>query len=676
LRALSPVRGCFDSNIGLCSHVGMSGNASKPRPRPVSTRADKASRVTPASSPGQAPLTGAKKAPTGIIYCRVSSRAQAKGDNIAEQLPACEKIATRHEIKVLRSVGTKGSLQDNGVSGTLLEGRKLSWLLDQLESGALQFDFIIVRDLARVLRPDLDLEGVDRDKHIQQSLYDEARIKGVLLRRGVRIIDERNIYDPGEPLMWSLYTGLQSADLQNRRRALTGGKRHRLIAEGRYVWGYTPFGYRRTYRPDGSYFIEEDSERSRQLRQLFAWIIEGGYAYACRQAERARFRSASADNKPDTTRTGRKQQWHGTSWNEHKWHRATLRRLVRRAHCYATGKWDYEWRGESAVVELPKLIDHRLYLAVKRVAEKRAPKTTAQVRLTTGMLACGKCGGLYAYNNNRQRRIGYIRCQSCQRQHRYDMIEPALWRIALLRLAEMITANLSPATTDFSKRQESVRERLQGITARQTKLYDTYERNLIEGGEYERRFRSLKLEASRLRAELVQIESEQRAALDSQQTRGTIEERARELIGAPDRLTISSELRRERDTLLVVTGGVRATVTEVRGLLAIAMPAVGALPARKYKLVVDELTQAVNLAYSSHIFGFRALPKESLEGDGSTMDSWEVDIDLPSEVPSKSVQQLRKKVKRRGAGRKLEPTELPEGDVVVIDRKAADVRPR
>lgn len=225
---------------------------------------------------------------TAIVYCRTSTAGQKDSETIRAQVERDKRLIERHNVRLLKYGPKKdGWLIDDGVSGSLLEGRDFAKFIDDLEAARVRPNYLIVFSLSRVSR--LDKSSREMSKLVK-SATDNARIKAVLLGAGVKVIDEDGVNDPAT-VMFDLKTTLSTEEYKLiRQRTMAGKARH--LAEGKFAkGGKPPYGYRQVPlngvdRKQG-WTLQPDGDAAANLRRLLAWYVEGGVTHAARKATQA-----------------------------------------------------------------------------------------------------------------------------------------------------------------------------------------------------------------------------------------------------------------------------------------------------------------------------------------------------------------------------------------------------
>src|ERR1700733_10011480 len=131
---------------------------------------------------------------TAVIYCRTSTIGQKEAETITAQVERCKDIIKRAGLKPLAyGPERNGWVVDDGVSGSLLEGRAFAGLVSDLRAGKVRPDYLVVYSLSRISRLDKSSRSMEK---LVASAEDNARIKAVLLGAGVKVIDEQGEHDP------------------------------------------------------------------------------------------------------------------------------------------------------------------------------------------------------------------------------------------------------------------------------------------------------------------------------------------------------------------------------------------------------------------------------------------------------------------------------------------------
>ncbi len=228
------------------------------------------------------------KQKTCVCYCRTSTRGQQESETIAAQVERCTRLVERHNLRLVPyGASGDGWIKDDGVTGTLLEGRQFSAFIDDLKAGRVAVDYVVLFSLSRVARVDKVSKDIEK---LIASHQAAALIRSVLIGRNVWLLDEDGPMDP-RTVAFEVKAMLANEEFKLIRERTMAGKARRLD-QGRFAkGGKPPYGYRQVFangkdRKDG-FLLQVDPERAANLKRLFGWFCEGGVTSAARRATEA-----------------------------------------------------------------------------------------------------------------------------------------------------------------------------------------------------------------------------------------------------------------------------------------------------------------------------------------------------------------------------------------------------
>lgn len=510
----------------------------------------------------------AQPKPTAVIYCRTSTANQKEAETIVAQVERCRTLVERHGVKLL-PYGHKrdGWLVDDGVSGSLLEGRTFAKFVDDLEARKIRPDFLIVFSLSRIGR--LDKSSRDMTKLVK-SATDNARIKAVLLGAGVKLIDEDGVNDPAT-VMFDLKLTLSTEEYKLIRLRTMGGKARRL-AEGRFAkGGKPPYGYVQVPvngvdRKQG-WTLAPHADEAARLRQLLAWYVEGGATYAAGMATKAKY--------PTPMHRTTKRKNAAKDWTSTRWSPVSVQHIARNVRSYL-GESTLLFDGKPHTIKFPPLIDLKTYAAVDRRKKERTLKRRATM-LSTGLVDCS-CGEHVQARNSHG--IHYTRCPAGCGAIREATFSSVLWVAVMARhvqITESESASPAPVSTDAAKAKlketEDAVDRLLGL----------YLPGKIDEATFERQNTQLAEQRARAKAELARLEAEHEHAERKAADEGSIKARVDAVLS--ELLRSEPTLARKREILRNLLGGERVIVRwpkkkerdECSAWAAITLPAFGSL---------------------------------------------------------------------------------------------------
>ena len=419
-------------------------------------------------------MTRHRPTPRGVVYCRVSTHEQAKNMTIEAQTPVCLDLANRYGIRVVKTV------RDEGISGTKLEGRRLAKILDSIESGKLDIDYIVVQNFDRICRV---ADGV------MQSELDGVRIKCVLQDAGVKILDATGVKDPGDIFAYGI-SRLVASDERERIIRRTRDGRAERIQRGKYVWTTPPYGYKRVpddpERHGRGWHLEPHPVNADRFRQIVQWLTDYGFYGA-------------ADRCID-------EGWE-TPTGRGRWRASSMKVMFNKIHRYATGKFEYVYRGRRGVVEVPPLITLEQLRALEdAVKMRKRPIVIKRARLTTSLTTCTECGLGLNTSTTRQGRYAYTYCRGCKETMPSGLLEDYLWEAARMRTV-FVLENVG-AVSEAQQEQEALHEakqRMGAADAALEQLLDLYLSGGIDKDRYMPRHDALQRDLLRARAEVKRI---------------------------------------------------------------------------------------------------------------------------------------------------------------------------
>ncbi len=503
--------------------------------------------------------------PTCIAYCRVSTAQQKANETIGAQVERCRTLIERYGLTPL-AYGPKGDgwVLDEGVSGTLLDGRHFATLLDDLESGAAKPDFLVVYSLSRINRVDRVSRKADK---VKASHAAAARTQAALIISGTKVLDEEGPIDPGS-MNFGLKALMASEEFKLIRERTMDGKSRRF-REGRFAkGGHPPYGYVQVFangvdRKSG-FSLEPHPENAHRLRQLFAWYVEGGYTYAARKATEAEFLTpmASTENRKNKA----------ADWSRTRWSSVTVMHIVRNAASYL-GEQTQKFGGKRYTIKYEPLIDYDLYAAIQRQTKSRTLKHRAKM-LTTGYVDC-VCGQHIQARNTHDRH--FSRCPAKCGSIRQEYMETYVWALAVSRLVQIQEHEGSTPKNEeaFAQVIGHARGRVAAIQAELDATLRLHLKGKLDEQTWERQNDALLRERADAEAEMHKATREREAHLQKRANEETVEARIRTILdelvhGAPT-------LERKREILADILQGGRVVASWKKGL-KLTIPGFGALP--------------------------------------------------------------------------------------------------
>src|SRR5271157_88857 len=485
---------------------------------------------------------------TGIAYCRTSTIAQREAETITAQTERCRRLIATHNVTLLSYGPSKdGWVSDDGVSGSLLDGRAFAKLLEDIEAGTIRPDYLVVYSLSRIARIDRTSKKMDK---LQASHLAAARIQAVLIGCGVQVLEEEGPIDAAS-LNYGLKTLLASEEYKLIRGRTMAGKSRRL-RENRYAkGGHPPYGYRQVFANGADrrhgFTLEVDPEAGPRLSQLLAWYCEGGVTHAARKATESGYPTPMADT---TNRRNAAKDWTPTRWSP-----VSLMHIVRNVRAYL-GETNLVFDGQAHSITYPALISTETYAAVERQRRTYVLKRRTTF-LTTGFVDC-ICGEHLHERNSHDKH--YARCPAgCGSMHQREF-ESALWAIVVCRLVQIQQhERLVMGTEDpFGPQVKAAKGRLEQARAEIGKLVDLYLADQIDKAILTERNVELDRRKLLAQAELDQLTRQREEHKSKRAGEQSIEKRVSALLQEFMRETPS--LERKRAVLGDLLQGERAII--------------------------------------------------------------------------------------------------------------------
>lgn len=496
---------------------------------------------------------------TCIIYCRTSTHGQRDAETIQAQVERCQRLVERYDLKLLK-YGKKrdGWVLDDGVSGTLLDGRNFAGLLDDLRAKKVRPDFIVMFSLSRLSRVDRVTKDMDR---LDASHQAAARIQATLIGTGTMVLDEDGPCDPAG-LSFQLKSMMANEEFKMiRSRTMAGKARHlregRWAMGGRTLYGYQPVfcnGVNRT----GGYKLMPHPDNATRVQQILQWYVEGGSTHAARLADTAKYPT------PHRLATSK------------KWCPFSVRHIADRAHHYL-GEQTLTFDGQPHTIKYPPLIDAKLLAAVERRRKERVLKKRADL-LATGFAVCGCGAHVRARNSNW---VHYTVCSKRCGSMPERKFSAVLWAATVCRLVQ-IAQNERTASTGpdaLSAQLKAAKANVAQVSAEIGRLLDVYLSAGLEKADWKAKNDPLNERRATAQAEvdrLVQARADhERRKLNEQTVEARVQAVLRELGRSRQHVT----LERKRQVLADLLQGERVTVTWAKDYVALTLPAFGGLKA-------------------------------------------------------------------------------------------------
>lgn len=317
---------------------------------------------------------------TYVLYGRTSSDTQAKDETISTQLDAARNWAEA------KGVTLAARYLDDGVSSKTPFAEREAGRRLLADARAAKFSHLLIYNFRRLGRDQLDS---------LQTLRTLAEI-GVTVQSICEPMPEGSEGDIGV-LMAGVFTSFGQYDWIQLRRLLDAGK-VRCAAEGRWLGGPAPFGYRLARAATGRGTILERDERELAIvRRIFDLFLTGRY-YSRTLAE---LLNAEGVPTPYGGREGRADyRWTSGRVSKVLANPVYAGRLAWRktaAGLTASGKTRRVPSGRALAADAPHLavVSEDEFARAERMRESNRtynPRNGKRDYWLRGMVACGTCG--------------------------------------------------------------------------------------------------------------------------------------------------------------------------------------------------------------------------------------------------------------------------------------------
>lgn len=502
---------------------------------------------------------------TAIVYCRTSTVGQRQAETIGAQVERCRSLVARHDLALLPYGPTKdGWVLDDGVSGTLLDGRHFAKLLEDLSSGAIAPDYLVIYSLSRIAR--VDRVSKNQGK-VLESHVAAAKIQATLISSGTQIIDEEGVMNPGD-MLFQFKSMMANEEFKLiRSRTMSGKAKH--MADGKFAkGGKPPYGYVQVPvngvdRKQG-WRLEVDPEDAPNLARLLDWYLEGGVTHAARMATEAKMPT------PMASTNSRKNQ--AKDWTPERWSPVSVQHIIRNSAAYL-GSTTYSLDGEVYPLTYPALITPTMYAAIQKRRTERTLKRRA-TKLSTGFVDC-VCGA-HLHNLNSHDRH-FTACKPCRRRMPEAHFERHLWTATVCRLIQ-IRQHEGALEQDNGLETliQALKQQLEAHKEKGQRLITLYTEQQITKEDYREANDRIRGQRAKLEAELAQRLAARSAAQQRRAAEATVESRLRSTIAE---LSLNTPtLDRKREVLRDVLNGARVVVNWSDTGVTLTLPAFGSLP--------------------------------------------------------------------------------------------------
>lgn len=510
---------------------------------------------------------------TAVVYVRTSTSRQKEAATIEAQVERCKQLVAAHGVKLI-AYGKKadGWIRDDGVSGSLLEGRAFAQLIDDLESGRVRVDYLVTYSMSRLARHDKASKDMAK---LVKSATDKARIMAVLNGARVKIVDNDGENDPAS-VMTEIKETLSGEEYRAIRKRTMDGKA-RTLANGAWATGgRVPYGYKRVFvngrdRKQGT-TLAPDAEDGPRLLAVMRQYVQEGAASASRYAI--------------------KQGWPSPRGSE-TWYPSTIQQLLNNLRAYR-GETTLSIDGTPYEVKYPALMDAKTYAAVEQRRRSRS-KERRTTLLGTYYVDCGTCGGhVHGYRSStREHYHATCRPGRCVRM-REDAFAAGLWELCVARLVQIAEAEKPGVGKDPSgSKIEAVRTRLSDAQARIERVVALYAEGTIDKAALNTQNEKLRDEKASIQAEIERLQRDRDARERRKHTTESVYTRVQIILRKLR--TEPPALKARRKILADLLQGERAIVTakETRKskYYELRLPAFGSLAPVTVRLDRDITTQ-------------------------------------------------------------------------------------
>jgi DNA invertase Pin-like site-specific DNA recombinase len=407
-----------------------------------------------------------------------------------------------------------GFILDDGVSGSLLDGRHFSKFLDDLEARKIHPNYLVVYSLSRIARIDRSSKNIDR---LKASALAAARIQAVLIGTGVQVLDEDGPMEPSS-LTFNLKSMLAAEEYKLIRSRTMGGKARRFREGAFCKGGKPPYGYKQVGEHKTGYRLEPHPDDSRNLLRLLGWYIKGGFTSAARDATQAKIPN------PMTDSINRKNKAKG--WTPTQWSPVSVMHIIRNVRAYL-GETEYIFDGVPYKLTYPPLIDSTLYSKVEARRKERTLKHRATL-LSTGFVDC-TCGE--HIHGKATHTYHLAKCPAGHGSMRREQFESYLWITTVCRLIQIRQhEGVSSSSKNYEGEIKKARRSIDEVNVSISKLLDLYLIDSVDKEELTNRSEVLKQEKAQAQAELDRIVREKEAQASRVSNEQTLEAELKKII--------------------------------------------------------------------------------------------------------------------------------------------------
>ncbi len=200
-------------------------------------------------------MSDEKPKPKAAIYLRVSTEEQTERYGMDMQRTRCLKYCEYQNLEVVEIY------EDAGISGSTMNRPALQRLLLDARNG--KWEMVVTYKVDRLSRNVRDLLTICED-HLMAGKKD--------LVSCVEGIDTKTPIGRFFLTLLGVFAALERDTLRER----TNSGRWEAAAQGVWVSGGTPFGYRKHERPDKKHVLVIEESEAEVVRRMFEWHTEEG----------------------------------------------------------------------------------------------------------------------------------------------------------------------------------------------------------------------------------------------------------------------------------------------------------------------------------------------------------------------------------------------------------------
>ncbi len=433
------------------------------------------------------------------IYARVSSEKQDVDLSITAQLKALRDYAKRNEYPVIKEY------VDEAESGRSIDRPGFKEMILAARQKPPQFQMILVWKLSRFAR----------------NREDSIIYKSLLRKQGIQVISINEPLEdtPSGRLLEGIIEVLDEFYSANLGEDITRGMRE-CASRGFFPGSIPPFGYKRIKVPDGAVQrtkLEPDPATAPIVERMFKENLSGKGLLEIT-------RGLNGDGLTTTKHV--------------KWGKTSVDKILKNEVYTGTLIWGQFRPNRNSGKDLspirvenawPAIIDRETFDKVQKNLVKRTPKVTHprvihSEYILSGLVKCQYCGSAMIGHAVKSGKFFYYMCGNTRRRGKGACTVPLLPKVRfenfiidrikrfilteenLRDLVKMFNENMALNSVGESDRLEVLKNQIEEIEGRLTKLYDALETGEFKGGELAPRIKALfdkkeELQKAKLEAE-------------------------------------------------------------------------------------------------------------------------------------------------------------------------------